>query len=215
MSEGAPVGDTGGSERSLQRFRELLRKAQAGDRRAMDDVLGELLPRLEPIARRYADPVRPVGSTTDLLQECCLRAWKGIGSFRGGQTDEETFAMFRAWIGRILRNLGRNEVRDQMTRRRRTPGRVHSLGGGAERNAVDDPAAPDPGPRTSAGKGEEARMLRESLERIDDPTNRAIIERHYFHGETLGEIADHLGLSFPEVRRRYRAGMRQLERDLT
>ncbi len=214
MDENAAADRTEKPEDNLPRFRDLLRRAQAGDRSAMDDVLAELRPKLEPMARRYANLIRPVASTTDLLQECCLRAWDKIGTFRGGGTDEETFAMFRAWIGRILKNLGRNEARDRMARRRRPPGGMRSLDGHTEENAAAPPA-PGPGPRTSAGGNEEAQRLRESLERIADPLVRTIVERHYFDGETLGEIADRLGLPFPEIRRRYRAGMRQLERDLT
>lgn len=86
-------------------FQDLVRRAQDGDRAAMDRVLEILRPQLEPMARPYADPGRPVESTADLLQEACLRAWRKIDLFRQGEDDEETFRLFRAWIGQIVRRL--------------------------------------------------------------------------------------------------------------
>ena len=91
-----------------QGFEELVRRAQAGDREAMDRVLEMLRPYLSRIAGPYVNPLRPVDSTADLLQESCLRAWHKIGSFQGGKGDEHTFEMFRSWIGQIVRRLGKD-----------------------------------------------------------------------------------------------------------
>lgn len=72
-------------------FRALLLRAQAGDRGAMDEVLLLLRPHLDRIARPYAASARPVASTTDLVQDACLRTWKNLGRFETRENDESGF----------------------------------------------------------------------------------------------------------------------------
>ena len=200
-------------------FHDLLRKAQGGDKAAMDGVLSILRPQLEPLASRYADPGRPSESTDDLLQQCCLRAWQKIGSFQGGESDAETLSMFRGWMAQILRRLGLNAERDRKIKRRSPPeGFVHASARGpgdstTSAGGVDVPAG-DSRPSEHARTNERRRRIEESLERVPDEGDAAIVRMHFFQGLTLPQIADRTGLNFAEIRRRYRAAMRVLEHDL-
>ena len=199
-------------------FHDLVRQAQGGDRGAMDQVLAILRPHLERLARPYADPARPAASTSDLLQESCLRAWEKIGAFEGGQHDEETFAKFQAWIGRIVRNLGLNLRRDQDAEKRNPPGDlVHLDRPGpavSTTGAAADPPARGAGPSTLAHAGDLAEKVRASLDEMSDQTSAAVVRMHYFEEMTFPEIAAKLGLRYDQVRERYRATMRRLEQAL-
>jgi RNA polymerase sigma factor (sigma-70 family) len=203
----------------IKGFHDLVRRAKAGDRKAMDEVLERLTPQLTKMARPYADPARRVGSTQDLLQDSCLRAWLKLDSFEGGSGDEETFAMFRAWIGQIVKRLGINAERDRKRQRRMPdkgfiplgaplPGQATSDGG------VVDPLAREGTPSEYARADERAEKIQAALEKVEDETGASIVRQRFFEGRTLREIAERLDMDVGRVRERYRTVMRSLERDL-
>lgn len=200
-------------------FNDLLRKAQAGDRPAMDRVLSILQPHLDPLARSYADPSRPAQSTSDLLQESCLRAWEKLGDFRGGENDEETFRMFRAWMGQIVRRLGLNVGRDRMAKGRSPEGHLLPLGVRSPAGSTTgdgEGGIPSPGHSPSAyvRADELTERVREALETMPDRTAAAILRLRFFEGMELTEIAERLGLHYEKVRDRHRVAMQRLRRDL-
>src|SRR5437867_2287578 len=109
------------------RFRDLVQRAQTGDRQAMDELLPIVRPWLEQSARRYVDPREPGASTSDLVQEAWLQAWQKLDQFRGGRDDQQTLAMFRAWVSRIVRRLGLNAVRHRHAQRRKPQQKIVRL----------------------------------------------------------------------------------------
>ena len=174
-------------------YQELIKSAQGGDRKAMDQVIEDLRPYLAKIAAAYVDPIRPIESTADLLQESCLRAWNKIGSFEGGSNDEETFAMFRAWIGQIVRRLGMDAKRDHDRKRRRpeqkllrldiaSPGISTTSGGSIQ------PFAREESPSFYAREGERAEQVRSALESLPDETDASIVRMYFFDKLKLTEI---------------------------
>jgi RNA polymerase sigma factor (sigma-70 family) len=185
----------------------------------MDEVLNRLTPQLTKMARPYADPTRRVGSTQDLLQESCLRAWLKLDGFEGGSGDEETFAMFQAWIGQIVKRLGINAERDRKRQRRMPaqgfiplgsplPGQSTSDGG------VVDPLAREGTPSEYARADERAERIQAALAKVDDVTGASIVRQRFFEGRSLREIAERLDMEVGRVRERYRTVMRTLESDL-
>ncbi|MCZ6691397.1 MAG: sigma-70 family RNA polymerase sigma factor [Planctomycetota bacterium] len=200
-------------------FQKLVRQAQAGDRKAMDQVLSILRPHLERLARPYADPLRPVMSTADLLQEFCLRAWTKLDSFQAGQDDEETFALFRAWVGQLVRRLGMNAHRDRKRQRRSPPQKVVSIdaqpvGQTTTSGGPAQPAARDPSPSSHARTNEGAQLIRAALEKLPEKTDAAIVRMRLFDGMTYQQISEQLGLGYEKVRVRFESLMGRLERDL-
>jgi RNA polymerase sigma factor (sigma-70 family) len=200
-------------------FQGVLRSAQAGDREAMDRVLSILRPHMERLAHLYADPLRPVHSTADLLQESCLRVWQKLPSFQGGEADEETFAMFRVWVGQIVRRLGMNARRDQATCRRspRTgvvPLRVRRPTDTTTKRRHTEPPAPGPTPSARLRATERDERVEHALNGLGDRAEAEMVRMHFVDKLTLPEISRRLGLDFAKVRRLYRAAMRRLGRDL-
>lgn len=208
-----------GDEAQRRGFRDLVVRAQAGDREAMDEVLSALRPHLDHLARPYAPPVRPVESTADLLQESCLRAWRKIDSFRVGRNDEETFALFRAWVGQIVRRMGVDAQRASRRKCRRPSRRILSIGPVRSGDSATTSAAVDPPGRTDRpsahARGSELdREIREALGRMPDPRDAAIVRMHAFEGLSLTRISQRLNLGYDMVREHYWAAIERLKRDL-
>ena len=203
----------------LDGFHDLVRRAQGGDRRAMDAALAKLRPFLGPLASRYVDGARPVESTADLLQESCLRAWNKIDTFEGADNDEETFAMFRVWIGKIVRRLGMDAKRDRGRQKRSPDQAVLRLGAGAAGASTDldagiNPPAGGPSPSSLVRTDEEVAKVRAALEKLQDETKASIVRMHFFEGQSLAKIAKSLGMGHETVRRRFWAAMRELRNEV-
>ena len=73
---------------------ELVGAAQAGDRRAFDEFVRRTFVDTFTLARRLTGNEE---DARDVVQEAYLRAWKGIGKFRGD-------AAFSTWLYRITAN---------------------------------------------------------------------------------------------------------------
>ena len=202
----------------LDGFEELIRSAQQGDREAMDRVLEILRPYLDSLARPFADPSRPAESTSDLLQECCLRAWRKLDSFQGGENDQETFGMFRAWLGQIVRRLGMNAQRDVLARKRIPPQKLLPLDAAAKESKdlgseLGLPAR-TPTPSAVARADEMAQQIQDALENMEDETASEIVRMRFFEGLTISRISERVDLTPVRVRERLRSAMKRLRRDL-
>ena len=200
-------------------FQDLVRRAQGGDRGAMDEVLEALRPSLEPLARRYADPMRPLGSTADLLQESCLRAWQNIESFQGATNDEETFAMFRVWVGQIVRRLGANAQRDRKAQKRKPDRPILRLdaprpGASTATGKSLQPRAREERPSLYARTAELEERIRAALAEMSDETDAAMVRMRVFEGLKITEISEKLKLGYRQVQERLHAAIRRLGTDL-
>jgi RNA polymerase sigma factor (sigma-70 family) len=194
-------------------FRDLVMQAQAGDKQATTQLLAVIRPWLEQRARGYADPCQPDASASDLAQEAWLRAWQKLHQFHGSDDDEQTLAMFRVWVGRILQRLGLNALRDREAQHRKPPGAMVRLGGTASQAGLD-PAGSEPTPSAHAAVDEQVERVRRVLERIVDATDREIVRLRFFEGLSLRQIAERLQSNHENVRQRFHAVLRQLEHDL-
>ncbi|MEK6190980.1 MAG: sigma-70 family RNA polymerase sigma factor [Chloroflexota bacterium] len=113
--EGCPLSDA-----------ELMERARQGDVAAFE----ELVRRYEQIAFRTAFLVcGDADEARDAAQECFVRAWRALPSFRGG-------AEARPWMLRIVANAARN--------RRRRSSRQAALGLRLAEDPLSGGAAPSP-----------------------------------------------------------------------
>lgn len=218
MSEASPSPEEA-SPRNSEGFHDLILRAQAGDKPDMDRLLTILRPYLEHLARPFADPDQPAKSTSDLLQDSFLRAWQRIGTFDGGNSDEETYAMFRGWLGQIVRRLGLDAQRARERQRRKPPGEVLRIGHprpgqSTSLGGVVDPPAREASPSAYARSEELDRSVREAIAKLPDALNADIVRLYMLEGLNLAQIAERLGLGYDKVRDRYWATMRHLQRDL-
>lgn len=152
---------------------DLVRRAQAGDRSAFEQLVRRHADGLHAVVRRLLDDRQ---EADDVTQEAFLRAWRGIAGFKGD-------AQFFTWLYRI----GVNEARRRAGRRP------------AARSVVSLDERPgevpdgNPGP---AGRAEQAEV-RAALERAVrdlDPGQRAPLILRDIEGLSTAQAAAILGL---------------------
>jgi RNA polymerase sigma-70 factor, ECF subfamily len=168
---------------------ELVGAARGGDRQAFDELVRRTFVDTFTLARRLTGNEE---DARDVVQEAYLRAWKGIGKFRGE-------AAFSTWLYRITANAAASNV----SRRRRH--RAEPFG--------DDFEPADAGAEASISRGAESA---EALDRIsaaldDLPAKlRSVVVLKDVYGLSHEAIADELGISVSAAKVRLHRARRKL-----
>jgi RNA polymerase sigma factor (sigma-70 family) len=137
-------------------------------------------------------------SVRDLVGDTWVRILQGQESFRGGDNDEQTGAMLRAWLATTMRNVLCNDLRKP------TPRGVISV----DRLGSGDSAGPcqpldgGPTPSVDTSDGERRAGLQKALSRLD-ATDRYIVRAVFFEDMSDGKIAEVVNLSYEQVRYRF------------
>lgn len=159
--------------------RDLLRRAQAGDQRAMGRLLKAHYSAMYGLALRYAEDH---DRALDALQESCLLVVRKIGQFRSE-------SRFVSWMGRIVINSVRIGFRDQ-------------------RRLVFMPAErwemlPEnqPSPEELALSRSTLNDVRHELGREDNGDLNLFVQR-YVVGRTIRALSADLGVSVPALKTR-------------
>jgi len=168
---------------------QLLRRAAAGDRAALDEVYASLYPELKRIARsrlRQQGRGDDLGTTT-LLHEAYLNiAGRGNVAF----VDRPRFL---AYASRAMRGLVIDYARRRRAKKR---GRQFEI-------TLDDQA---PMSREAMQKVTELERLGEALDELAeiDPALAELVDLHFFSGFSFGEIAELRRVSERTVYREWR-----------
>jgi len=183
-----PKNDTG----ERDELRALVEAARDGSRPAFDEL----------VRRTYVDTytlaVRLTGNeedARDVVQEAYLRAWKGLGRFRGD-------AQFTTWMYRITANASFSHVQ------RRKRYRVSTLEGVDEPIEIRVEARPEEAAESAADMAE----LTEALEQLP-PKLRQIVVLKDVYGLPHDAIAEELDISVAAAKVRLHRGRKRL-RDL-
>jgi RNA polymerase sigma factor (sigma-70 family) len=192
-------------------FRDLVRRAQACDPEAADELFRRVLPF---VARAVAGRHAPGESVSDGVQNVCRRILEKLDQFRGADAadDEQAWKLFRAWMRQIVRTVILNGWRDD-----EEPGKISLTppdGSGSNIGSQLDPPAPDHTPSSIAHADERHRMILEALNELPDATDREIVWLRFFDGLSLKEIAPRLGLRYDKVRERFYFSLRRLQHRL-
>src|SRR6476619_5026829 len=153
---------------------ELISAAKAGDRRAFDELVRRTFVDTFTLARRLTGNEE---DGRDVVQDAYLRAWKGIGKFRGE-------AAFSTWMYRITANAAASNV--QRRRRHRTE------------SFADDFEPVDTAAENLVSQGAESA---EALDRIGDALDdlpaklRSVVVLKDVYGMSHEAIADELGIT--------------------
>jgi RNA polymerase sigma-70 factor (ECF subfamily) len=169
---------------------ELVAAAKAGDRMAFEEIVRATYLDTYTLALRLTANEE---DARDVVQEVYLRAWKGIGRFRGD-------AQFGTWLYRITANAASTHI----TRRRRH--RTEPL-----------EAGPEPTEERIALQPEAATESAATLERLAaavgelPPKLRAIVVLKDVYGLSHEAIAEELGISVSAAKVRLHRGRRKLQ----
>ncbi len=165
------------------------------------DSFNQLIVRWErPI---YALAYRVIGhedDARDVCQETFLRAFRGIGAFKGQ-------AKFSSWLYRIALNL----CRDWIRRQRRTP--VVPVPEGVELTDLAAEHGPVESVEDLVSRQDMSRVVARAMRALSDEQRTAIVLKEY-QGLTFQEIADLQGCPLSTVKTRLYQGLTLLRRQL-
>ena len=151
----------------------------------------------------YALAYRVIGredEARDVVQETFLRAFRGIGKFRGQ-------AKFSSWVYRIALNL----CRDWMRRERRAP--LLPTPEGVDVVELAAAQGPVESIEDLVARKDLSRVVAEAMTKLPEEQRTAIILKEY-HGMTFQEIADLQGVPLSTVKTRLYQGLNVLRRHL-
>lgn len=165
---------------TLDEEHALVERAQAGDVRAMDRLLGAHYQQMYHLALKVTrDPVK----AQDVTQEACVQVLRRIDQFRSE-------ARFGSWLCRIVVNTA-------LLRHRR------------EKRLVPTPeiysplaVAKEPPPEKVASDRELLLMTDDFLDGLRDG-DRELFMRRFVDGLSLQSISDETGLSLPALKSRF------------
>jgi RNA polymerase sigma-70 factor (ECF subfamily) len=195
-----PVGDPGPPltpapvDAAARRDSILVERARSGDVTAFNDIVAVHQDFLHALVARTV-PDRD--QADDVTQEAFFRAWRQMGSFRGGS--------LRSWLARIAVNAA---IDLQRARKRRPVQPYPEL----EDETWQPPTGEDADPEATVTRAERIHALSEALGRIT-PDQRAAIVLFDVEGFDYGEIAQMTGVSLGTVKSRIHRGRLAL-RDL-
>ncbi len=164
---------------------ELIQRCREGDAEAWD----ALFDKYYPIAARFVFQLSADfchEDTEEICQETFLAVVRNLGSFQGKST-------FQTWLLRIAANKAM-DFRGKSRVGKRGGSFVHlSLDGADEHEQILLPSR-GPGPDALLANSETCRLVRQSLDQLDDDC-REIIELRYYGDLSYAEIANELQLN--------------------
>jgi len=149
---------------------DMIRRAQAGDSTAFEDIYREHSPRVYALCLRLCGGVQ--AEATELLQDVFIRAWRGLGNFRGESA-------FSSWLHRLTVNAMLESARSDKRRSARVL-------------LMDDPD--EVGFAASTGSPDLQMDLERAIASLPNGARTAFV-LHEIEGYQHGEIAAHLGVA--------------------
>ncbi len=180
---------------------ELVARCQKGDVAAFEELVRRYQSRAFGIAMGM---LHDTEDARDVVQDAFLKAYRHIGSFRGGSS-------FYTWLYRIVVNLSI----DRLRRRSRSPrveydDRLKRPEVDGKKGAELEPYHQDADPARNLARKELARAIERCLERLS-PKHRAVIVLREFEGMAYKEMAETLGISIGTVMSRLFHARRKLQ----
>jgi RNA polymerase sigma-70 factor (ECF subfamily) len=189
----------------LAEEQELVRKAQAGDRLAFEDLVRRYD---REVLRLAMNLVRRPEDARDIYQEGFLRAYRNLHRFRFE-------CSFYTWLYRIVTNVALDHLRRRTTRREEQAPALVEKDGGAAQDFFDRQ------PELNAAANPEKRLLgqeigyhiQEAMKALS-PRERMVFELKHYQGLRLRAIGDLLGTSEDTVKNSLFRATRKLRASL-
>lgn len=168
---------------------ELIGAAQAGDRGAFDELVRRTFVDTFTLARRLTGNEE---DARDVVQESYLRAWRGIGKFRGE-------AAFSTWLYRITANTAATHVRK---RRRQRAEPIEPWLEPVEERFESQPAA-------MAESADALERISSALDQLPAKLRSVVVLKDVY-GMSHEAIADELGITVAAAKVRLHRARRKL-----
>ncbi|MCA9061582.1 MAG: sigma-70 family RNA polymerase sigma factor [Planctomycetaceae bacterium] len=189
----------------------LLEQARSGDTTSLGILLDRHRPFLKTLAqieigRRLQGKV----DASDVVQEACLLAHRGITGFRG-----EAEEQFARWLQTILAGTLANTLRRYLGAQCRDVRLEQQVADGLDRSAVSLSGLlidPHSSPSHHVARGEQSRLAIEALSRLPDDYQQVLILRHV-DGLTFPQISQQMERSVDSVEKLWLRGLSRLRRE--
>ncbi len=158
---------------SLRDLDELIASARAGDRGALNRLLGHARPRLLAVALRM---VRDRDDAEDVVQEALLKVCRNLTRFEGRSA-------FSTWLHRIVVNAALDRLRRQQSRWDRGTDTDHEEWRPSPVDAVDEET-----PERLVARAQTGAAVRGAIACLSQPHQEALALRE-FEGESYEAIA--------------------------
>jgi RNA polymerase sigma factor (sigma-70 family) len=198
---------------------ELIVRAKAGDTDAWQSLHDMVCPYLISQAQRVLGPAWPQQSVSDLTQETWQRVWTKIESFRGGEDDDQTAALFRAWLCQTMTRIDSNRKRAERAQRRKLPPGTFSLDAARPDHSADgrvgfEPIADLSSVSAKLRREEDQARIEHVLSKLDDPADRELLQLCFFEKRSIRQIAKDRGVSPHTIGSRLKSILERLAQDL-
>jgi RNA polymerase sigma-70 factor, ECF subfamily len=192
-------------------FAPLLLAAQAGDKKALGELLEQYRNYLALLARVQIDKrLQGKLNPSDLVQETFLKAHRHMGQFRG-QSEGEWIAWLRQILVTTLGNLVRHHNqgrRDVRLERELAADLEHS-----SRALEKGLAMRQSSPSQQAARREQAVILADVLRQLPADYREVVILRN-LEGLTFPQVADRMGRTLDSVKKLWARALAQLRQTL-
>jgi RNA polymerase sigma-70 factor (subfamily 1) len=183
----------------LSESMELARKAQGGDRAALEALVARYYERvLAMVRKRLGGNLRSGVESGDIVQDAMLNAASHFDEF-----EVRSHAELVGWFARVVENAihsARRRANAQKRDRQREIS-LQDLAGPADDSQVEFQPAGDDGPPDQAIElREEDQRVRKAMGKLE-PSHRRVLELHIEEELPWAEIADRLELSSPDAAR--------------
>jgi RNA polymerase sigma-70 factor (ECF subfamily) len=180
--------------------RDLLARARAGDRQALEQLFGLCRGYVQVLARARLDSwLQAKADPSDLVQQTLLDAFRDFDQFHGG-----TSAEWLAWLRRILEHNAADHVRHYRDAAKRRAAREVPLD-----SPLELPAA-DATPSQELLRRERELLVADALARLSDEHQEVILLRN-LQRLPFDEVARRLGRSRPAVQMLWMRAVRKLQ----
>ncbi len=163
----------------------MVKALRRGELSALEELMDRYTPYVSSVASRILRN-RPADAE-ELTADVFLAAWDNRGKLRPGK--------LKGWLGAVARNRAFNLLR-------------------ADRDTLpleeDVLILETDGPDRELDKKETARVINQSLARLDKP-QRELFVRHYYYGQTVQEAALAMGLNLSTAKTWLRRGREELK----
>lgn len=173
---------------------QLAARAQMGDREAFDTLVFIFQPQVFRLALSLLDDSQ---DAQDAAQETFIKVLSGLDSFRGESS-------FQTWLYAISLNVCRGQLRKRQ-RIQRLMSVLSSLGLSSGRKSMTPEAQ-------VLNKEDKGNLIRFVAALPED--QRTTLVLRYYHGMTISEIADMMGVVERTVYVRLRKALERLQEDL-
>ena len=169
---------------------ELIRRAQAGDRGAMEQLLARYQPRILALVRaRLGRELRARVQSQDILTEVMVAIWQNLDSF-----NVEREGAFINWVSRLVENRICDEARYHGAQRRTA--QEIPLGPGGTETAGWEMALPSPDatPTQELLRRQQWERIEQCLDTLSADHREVILQRN-LGGLSFREIGEQMGRS--------------------